>query len=201
MYVHDKLKLAYVAHPRTGSRETRNVLLKRGFRRVCGHHGVPWGPGYNQHDQRTKEHPEIFWWFNQPIHEWTIMATVRNHFDTFHSLTLMFKANRTIGDWENWLWRHPAHYRNVHHMWPTVHEWPERQLRLLRFESLRDDLSRLFDEFAELNPMRPDEFIREESNTRTAGKQGHYRDFLSADMVSWIKRRFGWEMDRLGYSF
>lgn len=197
MYVHDRLKLCYIAHPRTASRETAEALKRRGFVQRFGHHGVPWGPGWLGDGNRAKE-GDIWWWWNQPANEYGFYATARNHFDLFLSFCTMYGVE-TQEEIMHRLWLHAATYRNGCVLFPAFHEVPG--CRVLRFETLRDDLSAMLEEH-HLRPLADDEFRREKSDTQTVGKpEGGYRGNLSDALVEWISERYAVEMKRFGYTY
>ena len=93
MYIHRPTDLAFLAHPRTASRSTKEVLLNLGFTTHRGHHG---GPKKLDDDR---------------YNELRFFCTVRNHWDTFASWfvnkTGVEKDRSLTREWiEKWVSRH-----------------------------------------------------------------------------------------------
>ncbi len=204
MYVHAHLKLCYIAHPRTASRETSLALKRRGFVKKFGHHDVPWGPGHVHTGDRPQE-GDLWWWYNEPVNEYAYYATVRSHFDLFLTLcTQMVRAGTspntvTTKVMAKYLWMHGAHFKNAHVLFPSFQELAG--CNVLRYETLRDDLAAMFDRH-HLNPLKDDEFRQEDSDTRTLHKpEGGWRGHLSDEMVRWIQERYAVELETFGYAY
>jgi len=79
MYVHEEKGLCFIAHPRTASTATGQVLLSLGFNQVINHHGFK--PGLI------------------PKH-WDVFSTVRDPFDV---LVSWYWKSRREQDFKDWL--------------------------------------------------------------------------------------------------
>lgn len=201
MWIQRRFKIAFVAHPRTGSREIGyEVLKRRGFERFLGHHGVPWGPDYPRPKHYEQDGP-LWDWYREDEQEWTWYASHRNHFEVFHSIAYAALNGHepTPDRFESYLWRHPFLYRRgASILFPAF--WEIRECRAIRFEHTRQDVATLLDRHG-LPALRDDELIRSESIHHTSSKPRgeHYSAKLDATCREWIEERYGREMDRFGY--
>jgi len=202
MWILKEKRIAFIADPRTGSREIGyNVLKLRGFERWLGHHGVPWG-GDNPRHPQTGRHGDLWWWFNEDLYNWRFYAAHRNHFEVFHSIGRGVLGGKEPSPerFTDYVWKHPALYRNKHILFPAFFEIATCQE--LRFAHLRNDLDAMLRKEG-LNPLKPDEFHRSASQHHTKAKprDERYQDFLPTDCRLWIEDTYGAEMERFGYAW
>lgn len=202
MWIHKELRIAFIADPRTGSREVGyNLLKNRGFTRFLGHHGVPWGGDHPRHAKAEKS-GDLWWWYNEDLYRWTFYAGHRNHFEVFHSIGRAAIGGQppTPERFETYLWKHPALYRNAHILFPAFFE--VAGCRELRFDHLRDDVDALCRRHG-LRPLKDDEGHRKDSIHHTVAKprEEHYTGFLSQECREWIEETYAAEMERFGYSW
>lgn len=200
MWIKKPERIAFIADPRTGSREIGyNVLKDRGFERWLGHHGVPWGGDNPRHAQAGKG-GDHWWWFNEPLYDWHFYAAHRNHFEVLHSIGRATFGGKdpTPERFIDYFWKHPALYRNQHILFPAFFEIST--CKELRFAHLRDDLDGMLREHG-LNPLREDEFHREQSihQTKAKPKGERYQDYLTPACRYWAEETFRTEMKRFGY--
>lgn len=200
MWIHEGKKIAFVANPRTASREIcYEILQPRGFRRFLGHHGVPWGPDYPRPKHYVKQ-GELWWWYTENPMDWTWVAAHRNHFEVFHSLAYAVLGGNPPSPerFTDYLWKHPFLYRNEGVLFPSF--WEIRHCVELRYDFLRIDLD-LFLASHGLPGIKPHEFHRGETKHVTPGKprDEHYSAKLDATCRAWIEDRYGLEMQRFGY--
>ena len=202
MWIHRDKRIAFIANPRAGSREIGyNTLRGRGFETFCGHHGVPWGPGYLRPEGRTPKTGDQWWWWNQSLLDWTFYGVHRNHFEVFHSLAYVVGMDHfTVENLTNYLWVHSAHYRCAGVLFASFFE--VATCRPLRFGHLREDVSAMLDRHY-LRPLADEEFRRERAITHTNGKPRgeHYRDVITPDIRQWIETNYRAEMELFGYGW
>jgi hypothetical protein len=200
MWIHKKLKVAFIPNPRSGSREIGyEILAARKFERWLGHHGVPWSPDQTRHGNYEQK-GELWWWFNQDPLEWRFFATHRNHFEVFHSIgrAVLGNSQRRPQDFKDYLWRHPALYRSCRVLFPSFVEIAH--CRAIRFDNLRGDVAALFEEW-DLPRLKDSEGHRANAKHHTIQKPKgeHYSDYLSRDVRAWIEENYALEMERFGY--
>lgn len=199
MWIHRDLRVAFIAHPRTGSREVGyEILARRGFTRLCGHHGVPWA---TEVDTLVRmKNPDLRWWWEQNPWEWTFYAGVRNPFEVFHSIGRAALGGKTPtpARFEEYLWKHWALYRSSSILFPGFWEVPG--CRALRFDQLRDDVVAMLAEHA-LPPLQDGEGRRESSihHTRTKPPGEHYTAYLTTVCRRWIEERYAAELEAWAY--
>lgn len=176
MYVHDEAGLTFLAQERTASRAVATVLKNQGFRLVGDHHDGP-----------TEENPVV----GVPF------TVVRNHWDILVSFWyaahayLVHDPPITTG----WLVEHflanPERYKpGKFFRFLSVPE-----VRVLRYETLQDDLDALLMEFGLDSETLT---VEGESEERAGRHYSHYYDFSSARFIGWL-----WfdEIVNLGYRF
>lgn len=176
MYVQSNGKLAFLAHPRTASRAMAETLKKRGFLMQGGHHH---GPPDHQLGPRTA------------------FCVVRNHWDAMASWYKHFsnKATQPLsGKWINqFVGGHPNYFKPDRLWWFT---YLDPQPIILRYENLQEDLDALLPRF-DIEPIQL-EVVGVSHNP----EQKHYRDFYrDEDAVTRVRKLWGPEIDRLGYTY
>ncbi len=182
MYVHDTVRLAYLAHPRTASVATRDALLLGGFRAASGHHtGLP-RPG-----------------LEPPLEgDWKIFTTVRNPWDT--AVSWIYHMNRATPPparpWPLDLFKNDLGPRNS---WITTYGrlfWMlEDADVVLRYESLQDEL----DKFLTGEGVEPVPLLR--ANLSAARGGADYRSFYTDETQDFVGELFKSEIEALGYTF
>jgi hypothetical protein len=200
MWLHRQKRVAFVADPRTGSRTVGYEILKnRGFEIMWGHHGVPWGSDFPRNVRGGRE-GDLYWWFLEPLYEWTFYAAHRNHFEVFHSIAWAALGGKTPTPekYETYLWKHPALYRNSTMLFPVFFEIAG--CRELRFDHLRDDVAAMLANH-DLPPLKPDEGRKDKAKHITVAKprDQHYSEFLTDECRWWIEKQYRAEMEKFGY--
>ena len=200
MYINKLVRVAFIANPRTGSREIGyENLIQRGFERWLGHHGVPWG-GDHPRTATASQTGDLWWWWNEPLLDWTFYGTTRNHFEVFHSIYYAALGGKpmTPQRFEEYLWKHPALYRNRHILFPCFFEIAG--CRELRFAHLRDDFDAMLSRHG-LPPLKDDEMRRSKAKHITNAKPRgeHYSAKITPECRWWIEETYRTEMDRFGF--
>lgn len=175
MYVHEVARALYLAHPRTASSATAKALQEQaGFQLVGDHHSGPNG---------------------LDLSGWTVMTTVRNHFDALVSLWFLQDRSPPLGPrfWESFLTsangeRYPDPRRLYALHLPVATD-------VLRFERLGSDLNTALATVG-LGPVTLGHHHRTEAR---AGRP--YSEFYDSQSRAWVERQFGAEMRELGYSW
>jgi len=203
VWISRQCKVAFIANPRTASREIgQEVLKRRGFSQLYGHHGVPWGPE-NPRPSHYEMAGDSWDWYLEDEQDWTWYASHRNHFEVFHSIAYAGIGGNppTPERFEYYLWRHPMLYRRgAHILFPSF--WEVRDCQEIRFDHTREDVAALLERHG-LPPLRPDELIRSESQHHTMPKPRgeHYSAKLDPLCREWIEERYHREMARFGYAW
>jgi len=183
MYFHREARLIYLAHPRTASTSTAEGLQALGFELMHSHHGqlrcLPIVPGY----RLQREH-------------WHAVTCIRNHFDVAVS----------------WVWRRthgrPNAWNRDTFEWALtrpVNRWiGERTMlhlhvddadEVLRYEEFPESLYDVLERFG-----LPRVKLNRQAQGR--GRDGRsYREYYDDASREYIEKRFGKEMERLGYAF
>jgi hypothetical protein len=184
MYVLDKL--AFIAHPRTGSRSCRHVLMELGAAEIGSHHDVSEGA------VKTILHQEG-----------VIACTVRNIFDTLVS----WWHNNNFQDGTGTPLKHegPQPFsefvydritNKVNHRWfqkKLYHyalKWPD--CRIVRYENLEEDFAKLLKDVGyQATPMpHIGQSLREP-----------YQKYYTPGLRAAVERRWKKDFDRTGYEF
>lgn len=175
MYVHKFLPLAYLAHPRTASRATKEALGQRGFILQGPHHGGP--PNHGLNGRRA-------------------FCVVRNHWDAIASWYYNFENGSGAPMTANWIrtWTaQNATYFSPGRMWWFTYLHPEPII--LRYESLQESLDALLGEYG----IKP---IRLPVVGASSGRKGrHYRELHTEQTSAAVRSLWGDEIDRLGYVY
>lgn len=202
MWIHKPKQIAFIANPRTGTRDTAYITLqKRGFEQFCEHHGVPWGPGFLRTAGPRDMSGPIHWWWSQDHYQWSFYGTHRNHFEVFHSIAhIVGLEHASAKRLEAYIWTHAAHYRGSGVLFPCFFE--VATCRELRFAHLREDVDAMLRRH-HLKPLQEGELRRETAQHHTHNKPRgeRYQDVLSPPVREWIERSYGTEMERFGYSW
>lgn len=184
MYLSRLYKLAFLAHPRTGSRSMRDALTahtnKLGFRQEGDHHSGP---------------PQFAIDGYQPF------FVVRNHWDAVASW--YFNANAPPRQpppiTDEWCARFfPSHqnYFRPGRMWWFAEECPGA--RVLRFENLQNDLNQLLAQFGVPKEQLPVLPHVGKSQHREGRKYGELFTARARKFVEWL---FLDEIQKYGYKF
>ena len=202
MWIHKLKRIAFIANPRTGSREIGYIILKsRGFEMFCEHHGVPWGPGFLREAGPRDMAGPIYWWWEQDHYKWTFYAGHRNHFETFHSIShIIGLEHMSVERLRAYIWTHAAHYRCSRILYPSFFE--VAGCRELRFRYLRRDISDMLQRH-HLRPLGDKEFRRDTAQHHTHNKPRNqrYQDVITPEVRAWIEETYGAEMERFGYGW
>jgi hypothetical protein len=200
VWIHREKRVAVIANPRTGSRDLGYLVCQsRGFEKFCGHHGVPWGPGYLKEAGPRPMEGDVYWWWSQDHYRWSFYAAHRNHYEVFHSIAHILGLEfATVPRLVTYLWTHAAHYRSSQILFPSF--WEIATCQPLRFAHLREDVGAMLDRH-HLRPLDDDEFRRDTAQHHTHGKPRgeHFRDVLSPEVIQWIGENYRTEMERFGY--
>ena len=202
MWLNREKRVAFVANPRTGSRWIGyEVLKRRNFEILWGHHGVPWGADFPRNVRGGME-GDLFWWFREPLYEWTFYAAHRNHFEVFHSIGCAALGGKppTPERFERYFWKHPALYRNVTMLFPVFFEIAG--CRELRVSSLREDVDAMLGAHS-LAPLEPGEGVLDRGKHITISKprNQHYSEYLTTECREWIEEKYRAEMRKFGYTW
>ncbi len=176
MYVSEKRKLIFLAHPRTASRAVVAALQSVELE----HLGFEPHPKTSHHDTLT-EHPGL---------GWTVFTVVRNHFDAWVSWQAFNGARRPCGprrsiqDTVRGTMQLTSHFPDPRRMWALHCGYADV---LMRYETLEADLRAAFHDTLTL--------------PHIGGSERHadYRDAYDAEARAFIELRFGAEMEELGY--
>lgn len=205
MYVHRNKGLIYLAHMKTGSRAVRDVLTKRGFQMVYGHHGGPW------HGRQPKldNEPQSWWWGEDPS-DYEFYCTVRNPFDIIR--TFWYWQNigqpfpQSVEELSGWLhrfmWERVPHFHQNRRLFRFPQEVPD--VLIWHFEHQRNALID-FLEFNGLPPLEDHEYpptpdsayVTTGKPSPSGGPWGHY----THETRSWVEWMFEEELYRFGYVF
>lgn len=178
MYIIPEFKFAYIANPRTGSKAIREALMKyRNAELVGSHHTTP------------KDHPEIKF---GP--DWTVCATVRNHWDTMVSWWFKIeRVERAMTPLMEFLPRFcegNPNFVNANRLWWAGEGYVNTYLR---YEQLQAD----FDQALVKAGMAPLDLPRVVDSHRN----GPYQVFYKRDTSRWVGSYFAEEIQKLGYKF
>lgn len=187
MYISKEKGMVYLAHPKTASQSTKAVLLDDGFvlsdkmgdsrPSKCG-------------SKRTGHHRELV---EHPGPEWTVVTTIRNHFDAWVSWWAYSSRDGEEFD--------PDFIRRIRDRNPMY--WPEENLmwgmhgrfadRILRYESIENDISVLLGKDVTL-PRK---------NVSKKRRERPYREFYDGNEETreYIQSLFGDEIQRYGYEY
>ena len=203
MYAHFDLGWVFLAHRRTGSVLTAEMLQRRGWVAVGRHHDAPW-----MMNSRLWTPPAVRFWASAP-EQWAYVFAVRNHFDAILSgfcsadPLALDRGDRIDAAWlKGWFQQHPKAYPWRSRLWRFLWETdvlPGCSRQILRFESLRTDLDRFLGQLGR-TPTREEEWAVLRGRTPgkpTDGWQESYTD----DGRQWVDRVFQKEKARLGYEF
>ena len=180
MYIH-RSGLIYLAHPKTASTSTMRVLLNAGFVKPNRHdrHSTLYKDGTITPDNREKFY---------------VFTTVRNHFDAAVSWAFMKKRG---GGWNLDLFKRALDpgsnpYIKEHSLW-WMHS--DDADRILKFESLQEDLDKLFTEY-----QIPVAKLPMENVTNARGSRA-YREFYNDTTRAYVEERFKDELEKFEYTF
>lgn len=179
MYVFGS-KIGFVAHARTASRATGRLLESAGFDTSDGHHTL-------RHDKCKKI-----------IESGGIIAcTVRNPFDLFVSwyFNWHFRSDgtrKTAGTFEEWI---ASGFKCGYVLeYDPYFYGLEYANRVLRFETLKEDLYNLMDEcwleHDELEPIGV-----------TPNRRSDYRIYYTEETRDIVQKRFAKDLELTGYEF
>lgn len=176
--------MIYLAHPRTASVATSVSLHHVGFKKLeppSDHHSRLW-------DEGTPVTPG-----NRS--EWTVMTTVRNHWDA--AVSWAFKRFKTR-DPETWdLAAYQCAFEANRWVQPDRMWWLHADDAdvILRYESLEEDLRRVLTSRGLSVPT----LIRHNVSQNRRGRG--YREFFNDESRDYIGDRFSGEIERFGYAF
>lgn len=195
MYVHFDAKLVFLANPRTASRATATVLMRRGFEQVGQHHGVAWG-ATDATEGRVASPTDPLWrWWNEDPFRYHFFCTVRHHGEVLHSMGLLYQL-RTPAEFLGYLYRRGHVYRHAHSLFPALTDAPD--CSWVRFERIVSGLNTILGE--PFDEVTLEELSVAGADTVTPGKHCHWSEFLSRDVQRWMVDQYGREMELLGYS-
>lgn len=200
MYLHEELNICFLAEPKHGTEATRDELLKRGFIRVGGHHDNPIDIGakrlvdvgngdkwLGKWDKvrffSTVRHP------GEAILSWITRGPERNRFEARGRTICIEDIKRIM--WVN----NRAHFPEPHRFWR--HAWISPRLTTLRFESLRDDLSAVFEAF-NLEPL-PKPWKKNHKYVTKKKPRDGWHQYWTDDAIEWFNHQFDTDLFRFGY--
>jgi hypothetical protein len=180
VYVSHKLRIIYMAVPRTASRAVRKFLVeehrarevgKKGF---GGHHGIDGKVIRQCYDLGYK-----------------IICPVRNPWDVIvswwhHNPRWFGEANAEFAKFVEWF---PKHGKNKYLFEGMLyHFWAQHSTRIIKYEHLRADLARI---------------IRAPVNLEVIGKSDRkpYADYYDDELREYVAEAFAAEIEEYGYSF
>lgn len=176
MYIHTKARMIYLAHPRTGSQATREILFARGF---------------VQHNDHHSRLPPRF-----QTGEYNVATAIRNHFDAIVSWWATTNREYVLGpEYIDQLMeiQAPAYFPHPNRLWALHVPFAST---ILRFETLFEDLRIWFEEGG-LEP--PDEFPVVNMTKQKHGAP--YTAFVPRPLVPVVRERFAEEMEEYGYDY
>ncbi len=173
MLISIEKSMVYLAHPKTASKATRQLLEGLGFVRQGGHHAP------------LVEHPGP---------SWVVFTAVRNHWDAWVSwycchnpaeLPFGVKYIESLVD------RYPYFYPEPERLWALHDTLADR---ILRFETIENDLASLLRQPVVLPQVNF-------GAARKATKKRHYSEFYDEATREFVGRRWKHEIERYGYSY
>jgi len=200
MFFHKELGLGFGCEPKTGSRIVRDHLEARDFIRIGGHHQSP-------EDILMRNRPSVgnneVWW-GEHLH---YCSAVRNPFDLIHSW-LAPKIHRgqitTIGikQIEDSFHhkRNRIHFPHEDRFFRHLLIKPRARIPFLRYETLREDLDRLFKEY-DLPPIIDWKINHQYLTTYKARGDKAWRKVWEPEAAEWFSNKYRFELETLGYSF
>lgn len=207
MIVHHDKGLVYQLHQKTASRQTRDILEKRGFVELAGHHDS-FASDNLKYDQWSEA-----WWRN--FH--TFMCTVRDHFDYFltrwqQDLNLQAVKDGVAPAFSpvtvKWLQgNRQANPRwslmrgKLWHLWwenEALTSWPGTSVHVVWFENLRDGLNALLHIY-DLPVISDDEWHEDQWKTKLKPRERPPWEYFTEEAVNWMLERYWFERELLSY--
>lgn len=177
MYIHEEAKLCFLAHPRTGSRSTRDALKTVGFESVGGHHDGP-EQGYD-------------------LSSYNVFCCVRNHWDAMVSWWYNNRMNhKELKPSLQWLAIHISHNRYYFRpgsMWFFLNQVPG--IIHFHFENMEEELNAIL----KIHGL-PEVEIPLVGLSRER-RRNHYREYYDTHTAEVVRWCFGPEIIKLGYDF
>lgn len=188
MYYHERARLVYLAHPRTASTATAEALKRVGFTRPVpgGHHAELYYP-QSPVTEETRS-------------EWTVMTTVRNHWDAAVSWAAQRNASAQcdVLPWPRSLFVEALDPQ--HNSWVRKRQLYWKHLRhadiVLRYETLAEDLKHVLSIAGLYMP-----FLARDNISRSRHWGAHYSLYFDNETRDLIGLRFRDEIRRLNYEF
>lgn len=189
MYVHPKLRVAYLAHPRTASQATAWALMQQvEFVKV-----LPDGDRVREVQGQHHDGPPAELAERVQREGWTVLTTVRNHYDALVSWWYYRNRPQGLDRFVRELpWMHTGYFPEPREMW-ALHSG--LATRVLRYERLQRDLTRALERVA-LGPVHVPTVNVSEERTRRA-----YRPYYDEATRRWVRHWWGEEMEELGYEW
>lgn len=174
MLISHELGMVYLAHPKTASKATRQLLIDDfGFAKKDGHHD-----------------PLIA----HPGPSWMVFTAIRNHWDAWVSW-FYYSGERGLPFGVEWIKRHLFRYRQY---WPVADEmWGLHTRyadRVMRFEHIERNLAEVFRQPIVLPRVNI-------GARRVAAARAHYSEFYDEATRAYVGRRWKDEIKRYGYTY
>jgi hypothetical protein len=195
MFLHEELKIAFLAEPKHGTEATRDELYKRGFIRVGDHHDNPDDLGARRLVDIGNGRIWVGMW-----NEIRFFSTVRHPGEVVLSWAWrgLDKGRYKVIDIpciQDILWnRNRAHFPQTNRFWR--HAWISPRLTTLRYETLREDLDELFKTFG-LDPL-PKFPINPKYMTKGKPRDGWY-NYWTDEAIEWFNNQFETDLQRFNY--
>jgi hypothetical protein len=179
--------LIYLAHPKTASKATRQLLEGLGFETPYDESLSPVVAGETPqgHHQGLMEHPGA---------GWRVFTAVRNHWDTWVSW-YYFHGPKGLPFGPEWielfLGRYVQYYPEPDRLW-ALHDTFADQI--IRFERIEQDLASVLREPVTLPKVNL-------GDARLATKKKHYSEFYDEATRDYVAARWKDEIKRYGYSY
>lgn len=202
MFFNKELGIAFGAEPKTGSRAVRDQLFQRNFIKIGGHHDSP-------SDIVSKKRGDVgnneIWYGGK----YEYFSTVRNPFDLIHSWlapSIHRGRYKSIGiseiehNFRNKKNKIHFPFKNTFFKHLQVVPRTRNGTDVLRYENLKEDLDRLFQEYG-LDPIYNWKINPKYVTTYKPRGNKRWRDFWEPEAVEWFIGIYGEELERLGYNF
>jgi hypothetical protein len=193
MYVHERARLIYLAHPRTASRSTVRALSMQGFVHVGREHHDRLSAGYAPEKMSTRPAlrealDEFLVWKERG--SWDVATTVRHHVDALVSWAFYLNSAPVPSFLEYLTDREAKYFPEPDSLW-SLHGTVSNTI--LRFEDLEADLT----DWLIGRGLQHVRLPYENAGTRRRGRP--WQEVATEEFTSAVVERYGDEMKGLDY--
>lgn len=187
MLVSTERRMVYLAHPKTASKATRQLLEELGFIRY------PEGDDYPMDAAETPTgHHRGLW--SHPGPGWFVFTTIRDPWDTWVSWYCFHNPSHLpfgVEYIELLVDRYPHFYPEPDQLWALHTVFADR---VMRFETLEQDLADVLGQPVVLPRVNV-------GAARRATKKLHYSEFYDDETREYVGSRFKHEIEEYGYTY